>query len=106
MPPGVEGHRLGGSLAAFLVAAYLVLVAAGFVVFRTPWAMRRGSEMSTPRSAFTAANAGTLTGFQISVSVNDYQPAGRNTVLLLTVAGSLVGMIVGSLAVVRVLRLP
>ena len=96
----------GGALAALLVAAYLVLIAGGFVVFRTPWAMRRGSEMSTQRAAFTAANAGTLTGFQISVSVNDYQPAGRSTVLLLTVVGSLVSMIVGSMALVRILRLP
>jgi trk system potassium uptake protein TrkH len=57
------------------------------------------------RRLFTAINAATNTGFQQSPGITDLSTFGRVTVLLLIIAGSLFSMIVGGLAVVRILRL-
>src|SRR5438105_19035 len=67
--------------------------------------MTPGHEMSFDRAVLTAVNAATLTGFQQTVSPNSFKPQGQFLVLFLTVAGSMFSLLVGGLAVRRILRL-
>src|SRR5687767_11250624 len=86
--------------------AYVMLIAIGVIVFRTPGTMVRGNEMSRDRAIFTVLNAVTLTGFQQTTSVGDYRWPGQAMVLVLIVGGSLFTMIAGGVAVARIAGLP
>ena len=100
--------RLAGILAASLVAAYLAAVIAVAVVLHVAGVTMRGNETNWDRAIFTSINAATLTGFQQTIGVkemNAASPAGPIILLAMTFAGSLVSLIVGGLAAVRVLRL-
>ena len=89
-----------------LVFAYAAMVIVCFRLMRTRGAMPAGSELSLPRTVFTVANAASLTGFQQTIQVETYKPFGQRIIFALIVGGSLVSMIVGGAAVVRLLRLP
>ena len=89
-----------------LLLLYGALVAASISLLRRPDAMPAGSELSLPRTVFTVANAASLTGFQQTIAVESYKPLGQRVIFALIVAGSLLSMIVGAAAVVRLLRLP
>ena len=95
----------GSRLARWLGWSYALLIAAGVLVFQLPGAMVRGNEMSFERSVFTVVNAATLTGFQQAVPIDDYGASGKACVITLTVAGTLLTLIIGGMALNRALRL-
>lgn len=96
----------GPQIATGLTVGYLILLAAGFVWLRLPGATVAGNEMNVQRAVFTAVNAGTLTGFQQAVPLDDYGASGKACVLTLTVGGMLFSFLVGGLALVRIAKLP
>ena len=102
----LDGSSFGGTLAGWLFTAYLLLGLIGYIGFRSPGAMVGGNEMSDERALFTSMNAVTLTGFQQTVSVNQYLLPGQVMAFILTLGGALLSLIIGGLAVVRILRLP
>lgn len=69
-------------------------------------ALRWNFEITRDRSRFAVINAITLTGFQSSVGVDGYELPGKVAVLVLTLIGALFSMVVGGMAVARILRLP
>ena len=89
-----------------IVFAFAAMLIVGIRLMRTRDAMPAGNELSVPRTVFSVANAASLTGFQQTIQVETYKPLGQRVIFALIVAGSLVSMIVGSAAVVRLLRLP
>jgi trk system potassium uptake protein TrkH len=89
-----------------LVLVYGVIVVASLSLMRTRDATPAGNELSVPRTVFTVMNAASLTGFQQTITVDSYKPLGQRVIFTLIVAGSLLSMIVGAAAVVRLLRLP
>ena len=91
---------------AVILLLYGVIVVAGLSLMRSRDAMPAGGELSVPRTVFTVANAASLTGFQQTITIESYKPLGQRVIFVLIVAGSLVSMIVGAAAVVRLLRLP
>jgi trk system potassium uptake protein TrkH len=93
-------------LASVLLSAMLLLALDAFVVLRSPDATIRGNEMNVDRAVFNVANAATLSGFQLSVSVKDYKPAGQKIIFELIVAGSLVSLIVGGCFLASILQMP
>jgi Trk-type K+ transport system membrane component len=70
------------------------------------WSWPAGAELSWVRGRFTAVNALTLTGFDGTIPLEKYPPFAKGTIFALTVAGALFSMIVGAMAVVRILRMP
>ncbi len=96
----------GDKLSIPLVAALLLLMAVSFAVLRSGRATLRGNEMNFDRAVFTVVNAATLTGFQQPINPDEYKPLGRTVVFLLMTGGTLVVLIVGGWAVVRVTSMP
>jgi trk system potassium uptake protein TrkH len=97
---------LGRSLAGWLFPSYLALVLLGCIALRIPGATITGNELGATKSLFTAVNAATLTGFQQDLSVDKYPAFGQVIIFVLTVGGSLMTLVIGGLAMVRILRLP
>jgi hypothetical protein len=95
-------NRVTPALAWLLL---LSLLPAGWLALRHPSAMPRGSELSLPRTAFILSNSWSLTGFQLHRQVDDYAPAGRATVVGLTVLGGILVLGLGGMAIVRIARL-
>src|SRR5438067_10680301 len=83
------------SLPLAMAGAYLLMVMVGVVVLRLPGATVRGNEMSFERAVFTAVNAGTLTGFQQAVALDDYAPRGQACVMTLMCGGVLFTLLIG-----------
>jgi Trk-type K+ transport system membrane component len=98
--------QLGEKLSAPLVAILLVLILATVVVLTKGHVTMTGNEVTFDRAVFQACNAGTLTGLQLATNVNDYQPRGQYWIFALIVFSSLVSLLVGGWALVRILRLP
>ena len=70
--------------------------------------MAGGNELSYARSVFLPVNAATLTGFQQTVGINDFNPAshvGPAAILTLVVGGTLFSLVAGGLCATRILRL-
>ncbi|MCY2952305.1 MAG: hypothetical protein NTU53_10050 [Planctomycetota bacterium] len=84
----------------WMVCAYLLMMPIAEV------ALRASVDMTRDRSRFAIVNAITLTGFQSTIATNNYPVGGRIVVFTLTILGMLFAMIVGGMAVVRILRLP
>jgi Trk-type K+ transport system membrane component len=105
--PSLEGSAdIGKDLVNWLFPAYVTMIVLSIFTFLLKSSMTPGHEMSFDRAVLTAVNAATLTGFQQStLSPNSFKPQGQFLVLFLTVAGSLFSLIVGGLAVTRILRL-
>ena len=82
------------------------MILAGYFVLRSPGASVAGNEITADRAIFTAVNAATLTGFQSSIPLEQYQPLAIATILGLMFGGILFTFILGSLAVRRIARLP
>jgi trk system potassium uptake protein TrkH len=96
------------ALAGSLLAAWIALMAWSYVSLRHHGVMVDGQELAPTRALFLSVNAGTLTGFQQAIGINEFNPEnsqGAATVLVVMVVGSLFAMIVGTMAVVRMLRL-
>jgi trk system potassium uptake protein TrkH len=100
-PPFPRDLAVG--IVLFVVFASLVLL--GVWWLRRGGAMVVGNEMNIDRAVFTSVNAITLTGFQLSVAVESYKLPAQAMVLVLTIAGSLVSLIIGGLAVARLLEM-
>ncbi len=97
---GMFGH----DLANWLFPAYQIWILLGFLVLRYGHSVPEG-ESNGVRSLFMAINAATLTGFTQDLGPNGYLPMGRIAILFLMIGGSLFSMIVGGLAVVRIVRM-
>jgi trk system potassium uptake protein TrkH len=109
LPRPGEARTPNHAVLSWLVAGYLALTFAGFLVLRFGRVTESGHEMSSLRAAFLAVNASTLTGFQSTVGLEDLEEEGKlgpATVLVLIVGGALFSLIGGGLAAVRVLRMP
>ena len=105
-PAALRGpSELGKELVNWLFPAYITLIAMSIFLFLTKQMMPLGNAMSFDRAVLTAVNAATLTGFQQKLGPNFFKAPAQILVLLLTLAGSLFSLIVGGLAVRRILRL-
>jgi trk system potassium uptake protein TrkH len=103
LPPAIVGG-FGRDLSNWLFPAFLAMILLGFYCI---W--KFGSPAGNPnpvRALFIAMNAATLSGFNVSPGVGGLNDFGQWTALLLIIGGSLFTMIVGGLAVIRILRLP
>src|SRR5690348_7745824 len=102
-----SSHRTLNGLVPWLILGYVILVLVGYAFLRRPGVMASGQEINPERAFFLASNAATLTGFQQSVGINEFDPdtiAGPLIIISLTVLGSLLALVVGGLAAVRALR--
>src|SRR4051812_36376450 len=88
-PMATETAEFRFSLSLWLGGAYLLLLLVGAIVLRLPGATIAGNEMSVYRAVFTSINAGTLTGFQQSVALDEYGALGQWCVLALMTLGTL-----------------
>jgi trk system potassium uptake protein TrkH len=95
---------MGRNLSNWLFPAFLLMILLGVLAI---W--KFGSAAGNPnpvRALFIAMNAATLSGFNADPGVGGLNEFGQWTALLLIVGGSLFTMIVGGLAVIRIVRLP
>lgn len=91
-------------LAAALLFMWLVLIVWGYGSLQHDGVMVSGEELAPTRGAFLAVNAATLTGFQQSIGINEFNPEnsrGAVTAITLVLFGSFFAQTVGGLAVVR-----
>jgi len=94
----------GRDLANWLFPGFLLLVLAGFFSI---WKFGSSAGETNPvRAMFLAMSSATCTGFASNPGVAALTDAGQWISLLLIVLGSLFTMIVGSLAVIRITRMP
>ncbi|HEY1685962.1 MAG TPA: potassium transporter TrkG [Tepidisphaeraceae bacterium] len=101
-----SADSLAANVANWLFPAYVLIILGGYFLLRSPAASIAGNEMNSDRAIFAAVNAATLTGFQSSIPLEQYQPLAIATILGLMFVGILFCFIVGGLAVRRVARLP
>ena len=109
-PPAVEleGARYGSRAWPVLLLCYFGLIVLGYWWVRQGGVMIEGQDFSYDRAMFLSVNCVTLTGFQQSIGPNEFNRdsmQGPAIMLILTVAGSLLTMIVGGWAAVRALKL-
>jgi trk system potassium uptake protein TrkH len=102
---GGMGDDPGANLVRWLFPAYIFVILMGFFALRIPGVMPGGNSLNPDRAVFTSVNAATLTGFQYSIHPSEFYTPGKVIVLVLTVIGTLFTLIVGGLAVKRILRL-
>src|SRR4051812_46520818 len=95
-----------GEAVAWAIWAYIALMLLGFIVFRLPGTLIAGNEMSVDRAILVVTNAGTLTGFPFNLAIDQYKWPGQAMMLALIVGGSLCTLIIGGVAVVRIVGLP
>lgn len=95
----------GANVVRWLFPAYIFVILLGFFALRVPGVMPGGNKLNPDRAVFTSVNAATLTGFQYSIHPSEFYEPGKVIVLCLTVLGTLFSLIVGGLAVKRILRL-
>jgi trk system potassium uptake protein TrkH len=98
------GGGFGRDLANWLFPVYLLMIIAGFLAI---W--KYGSPAGNPngvRALFLAMNSATLSGFTEGSGVGGLNHFGQWIAFLLVIGGSLFTMIVGGLAVIRIVRLP
>src|SRR5258708_2944628 len=93
-------------ISGLLVALLALVMVAAFVVMRSGKATVAGMEPSVPRAAFIVVNTGTLTGFQTPATVDDYKFPGQLVVFMLIVCCTLVMLIAGGTALVKILDMP
>ena len=100
--------RLPGSdfiVSILLMLAFLAMIALGYGAFRRPGSMADGSPMNVDRAIFMSINAATLTGFPMTIPIETYNPPAQAMVLVLTISGSLASLMIGGLAVARLLEM-
>ena len=102
-PPSTPDR--GADVVRWLFPAYIFLILLSFFALWRPGAMPIGTN-THDRAVFQAVNAATLTGFQLSIHPSAYYLPGQVILFVLTVIGTLFVLIVGGLAVKRILRLP
>src|SRR5689334_18445463 len=92
------------SLLVWAACAYLLILPIADVLIRFDWPA--GGELSWVRGRFTAVNALTLTGFSPNIPLAKFPPLAHATIFALTLIGAMFPMILGGMAVVRILKLP
>jgi trk system potassium uptake protein TrkH len=103
-PPAPIAPGFGRDLANWLFPGFLLLVLAGFFSI---WKFGSSAGETNPvRAMFLAMSSATCTGFASSPGVASLTDTGQWISLLLIILGSLFTMIVGSLAVIRITRMP
>lgn len=102
--PQQEGAPVRGLLMA--VVGYIALIGLGFAALRLPGVMIRGNELSPTAAWFMSINATTLTGFDPATPLAQYTVAGRLIILVLMAGGSLLSLLIGGVAVGRIIDLP
>ena len=103
--PASSTDDFGKELVNWLFPAYVTLVVLCIFLLQAPGMMPQGNSMNFDRSVLTAVNAATLTGFPQSIRPGNLRASGQFLVLFLTIAGSLFSLVVGGLAMRRILRL-
>jgi trk system potassium uptake protein TrkH len=98
--------KLAEKLSGVLVAALVVLMFIAFAMLWYGYGTIHGNEMNFDKAVFNVVNATTLTGFQLTVTVDSYKPLGQAAIFLLISGGALVSLIVGGWAVVRIVQMP
>ena len=96
-------------LPAAIISAYLLMTLMTAAALRIPGIVAHGNETTWDRAIFTAFNAATLTGFQQSMGVNEMSATGIGgplLLLMLTLAGSLMSLVLGGIAAARTLQMP
>ena len=94
----------GAELVRWLFPAYIMLILVGFFVLRADFVMPVGNALNPDRAVFHSVNAATLTGFQLSIHPATFEPPGKAVLFCLTMAGTMFSLVVGGLAVKRILR--
>ena len=92
------------SLLVWAGCVYLLMLPVADVLIRMDWPA--GAELSWVRGRFTAVNAITLTGFSGSIPLAKFPALALRTIFVLTIIGSMFPMILGGMAVVRILKMP
>ena len=90
----------------WMFCGYLLLLPASEVVLRWTNLAAGGTAITPDRAIFMVINAITLSGFQSIIAVSTYPVPAQLVILALTLVGILFTLIVGGLAVVRILSLP
>lgn len=93
---------------AALAVWFLLTILAPFAL-RSGWVVAHGNETTYDRAFFTSISTATLTGFQQTMGLREMRVTGLGgpiLLLVLTFAGSLMTLVVGGLAAVRILRMP
>lgn len=98
--------NFGKSLVNYLFPAFVLWIACGYGLLYSGVCSISGNELSSDRSLFHAVNAATLSGFQMALGVREMNLVGRSCIGLLMAGGILFSLVVGGLAMVRILRLP
>jgi Trk-type K+ transport system membrane component len=92
------------SLLIWAGCLYLLILPLADVLIRLKWPA--GAELSWVRGRFTAVNALTLTGFSQIIPLAKFPEPAKWTIFVLTAIGAMFPMILGGMAVVRILKLP
>jgi len=96
--------NFGRDLANWLFPVYQLVILGGFLVLRYGNGTPPG-EPNAVKALFAAVNAATLSGFADVDNAARYTPIGKGVLLVMMICGSLFTMLVGGLAVIRILRL-
>jgi Trk-type K+ transport system membrane component len=94
------------AISSFCAWAFTVLILVGYISLHIKGTLASGNPMSNDRALFTAINATTLTGFQYSLGMEQYNPPAQWLILLLTIGGTQFALIAGGCAVTRIAKLP
>lgn len=89
-----------------LVVALLLLMVVSFFLLRNGTATTAGQEPGVAKGVFIVVNAATLSGFELASSTEQYKPVGQWLIFGLIVLGSLISLLLGGLALRRILALP
>jgi trk system potassium uptake protein TrkH len=104
VPATPLGGGFGRDLANWLFPAFLLMIVVGFFAI---WKIGSAAGNPNPvRALFLTMNCATLSGFSEGPGVGGLNYVGQWIAFLLIVGGSLFTMIVGGLAVIRIVRLP
>ena len=102
LAPNRGGDDNGVTTALWLAVAFAISLVIGFIVMRLPGATVKGNELSIERTLFTVINAATGTGFQQHIGLEQYGALGKTCIVLLMMIGTIITLIIGGMAVVRV----
>lgn len=103
---GIPAREVGRDVVNWLLPVYVMLITAGYFVFRSEATMVKGNALSGDRALFAAVNVATLTGLQVSVGPDQFLHGGRVAVFVITALAAFFSMLIGASAVVRIVRLP
>ena len=73
----VKKPDTASAVAGFVAWGFTALMLLGYIAFRTEGTLARGNKMSVDRAMFTVVNGSTLTGFQLNLAVDHYNPRGQ-----------------------------